>query len=49
MTKTALPAPPVLSAATGPGLPPPVPAEVADTGRIRFGEGVRLPALRPSA
>lgn len=37
------------SLATTQVLPPPVPAEVADTGRIRFGAGVRLPALRPDA
>ncbi|MBV8614205.1 MAG: hypothetical protein JOY66_10605 [Acetobacteraceae bacterium] len=30
-------------------LPPPVPAGVADTGRIRFGAGVRLPTPRPGA
>jgi len=49
MTETALPAPPVSSTTAGLALPPPVPAEVADTGRIRFGAGVRLPALRPGA
>ncbi|HJS85195.1 MAG TPA: hypothetical protein VJ779_07015 [Acetobacteraceae bacterium] len=49
MNKTALPAPHALTMLADLGLPPPVPAEVADTGRIRFGAGVRLPAPRPSA
>lgn len=50
MNKTAIPAAPAASAtADMERLPAPVPAEVADTGRIRFGAGVRLPALRPGA
>jgi hypothetical protein len=49
MNKTALPALPASTAPTDLGLPPPVPAEVADTGRIRFGAGVRLPTPRPGA
>ena len=49
MNNAAISAPPVSSSPADRHLPPPVPAEVADTGRIRFGAGVRLPTPRPGA